>query len=229
MTARLSFAPPPPITPEMRVSQRAHARTFLTWSYAGRFPLSAAVHLLHGYGLLPLEGVRWVNGNRHKPKHFWHYTVQRHPWYPPTLIDAAWVKLFRAQPKNFEVKGIDSLRALVASMRPEKVKIEGLAPRRRLGKYWIDDYGDTIFNRDITPPGKKAAYLEGVVGVRFDEDFFFCAALPYCYRELTIEQIISVIYPHLEPQDCEFLPDSGSPEMEAYFAERAKALECSRA
>lgn len=70
------------------------------------------------------------------------------------------------------------------------------------------------FNREIVGPGKNEAFPEGALGIRVDDDFWVVAVLPYRFAELSIENLVEVIWPDIYPE-AEFRSDSRDPDLEA--------------
>lgn len=69
------------------------------------------------------------------------------------------------------------------------------------------------FNREIVPAGKNDNYPEGALGIRVDDDFWVVAVLPFRFAELSIENLVEVIWPDIYPK-AEFKPDSRDPDLE---------------
>ncbi len=61
------------------------------------------------------------------------------------------------------------------------------------------------FNKQILLPGKEAKLKDGIVIVRSDDDFFKEGLFPYRFHELTIQDIVAVIWPDIK--DPSFGPD----------------------
>ena len=70
---------------------------------------------------------------------------------------------------------------------------------RRSGDWWvsIDPHFDD-FNREIIEPNINETYPEGAVGIRTDDDFWQVAALPLKFRELTIQEIVPILWPDIK-------------------------------
>ena len=90
--------------------------------------------------------------------------------------------------------------------------------------YWYDNNSDNLisldFNRELHPPGTYDEYPDGVVGIRMDDDFWACAALPWEYHNKPVEEIVYELWPELKNDpSVEFKPDSGDPWWTTYFKE----------
>lgn len=72
---------------------------------------------------------------------------------------------------------------------------------------WIGFAPGNDFNREIVPPGENETFPDGAVGIRIDDDFWVVAALPYSYREVSIEDIVAEFWPEVSAPV--FKPDSG--------------------
>jgi hypothetical protein len=109
---------------------------------------------------------------------------------------------------------VTDLEAFLADMVPgEDRRVHNDGP-------WWASVGnpDNTFNREIAHPGDLPMYPDGVLAVRCDDDFWIVATLPYRFRDLSIETLVSTIWP--EVTDAVFIPDSGSPELKAYYEEQ---------
>lgn len=208
----------------MRVQHREHARTYLSWDRLRKYPLTTLIHAAGAMGL-PLEAVRWINGNRHKPK-YWLENLQRHELWPTNVADRLKLKFHRVDPKVYEVASEDDLRSFMCLLEPSKRKGETLT--RRYKEWWVSQPGDYIFNREIVEPKTNPSYLNGAMGIRFDDDFWVCAVLPYEFRNLSIQTLVAILYPDIEHEECHFLPDHGSDEMQAYMEEQALRMDAWR-
>lgn len=86
--------------------------------------------------------------------------------------------------------------------------------------YWHDPFDDGLpfndFNRELIPPGQNEDYPEGAVGIRMDDDFWACAALPWSYHTKSMEEIFRELWPD-KLEKVEFKPDSGDPWWKKYF------------
>ncbi len=66
------------------------------------------------------------------------------------------------------------------------------------GEWWFDptacngSFND--FNKEILHPDSP---IEGLVGVRVDDNFWLVAMLPYEYKDIDIKDIVQVLWPHL--------------------------------
>lgn len=54
------------------------------------------------------------------------------------------------------------------------------------------------FNREIAAPGAMARYPDGALGIRCDDDFWEVAILPHEYTGLSIQDLVAVLWPHIE-------------------------------
>lgn len=61
------------------------------------------------------------------------------------------------------------------------------------------------FNREIVEPGIAKVFPEGALGIRVDDNFWSVAILPYKFKELSIQDIVSVLWSDVK--DPEFNPD----------------------
>ncbi len=55
----------------------------------------------------------------------------------------------------------------------------------------------TDFNREMFAPGQNPSYPEGVVGIRCDDDFWICAALPWRFKEYGLQKLLSTLWPNM--------------------------------
>jgi len=62
----------------------------------------------------------------------------------------------------------------------------------------------SYLNKEVVHPGVNEDYPDGVVGVRDDDNFWAIAVIPYEFKNLAIEEIASVFWPH---ERLEFGPD----------------------
>ena len=88
------------------------------------------------------------------------------------------------------------------------------------------------FNFDIIEPvvsGKTEVCRQnqynntGAVGIRVDDDFLAVATLPYKFKDLTIEQIVAILWSDIEEPN--FKPAHGSKEQADYCKQLAKDQE----
>lgn len=83
--------------------------------------------------------------------------------------------------------------------------------------YWYDDEPSEFpfldFNREIVPPGKNPIFKEGAVGIRIDDDFWSVVALPYSWKEYTIQEIVKKLWPSIY-DEASFGPDTGGDNYE---------------
>lgn len=73
----------------------------------------------------------------------------------------------------------------------------------------FDDFTkDVVKPNDTEYPNAKGevAWPEGATTVRMDDDFFLCAVLPYEYKDLTIQEIVAILWPTVE--NPRFNPDT---------------------
>lgn len=78
----------------------------------------------------------------------------------------------------------------------------------RLDNWWIGTIPPCHdFNREIVEPGINETYPMGVLGIRVDDDFWQVAALPLKFSELSIEDLVEVLWPDID--DATFNEDSG--------------------
>lgn len=80
------------------------------------------------------------------------------------------------------------------------------------GYFYADDYEECStygidFNRDLLPPNTSSERPEGGVAIRVDDDFFVVAFLPWKYHELSILELVKVLWPKLYDK-AHFYPDS---------------------
>jgi hypothetical protein len=81
--------------------------------------------------------------------------------------------------------------------------------------YWAAEEEDLPFkhcdfNREIILPGTNSIFLDGAVGIRVNHDFWVVAALPYYYKDKTIQEIVAEFWPTHENQT--FNPDHDNTE-----------------
>ena len=205
------------ITPEMRVRHRKESRELLVSKiksgHAAKFPYTYFKDVLGAAGL-PLEAVRWLNRNDFKPKSWWKRKKAnlRDRW------DAFKVSRYKIPTGAYSHGDEAELREFVAGF----TKIDGeygTVYRRkwRRDKYWYTAPGDHIVNKEITDPGTNGSYLRGAVSFRFDDDFFTFVVLPYRYRSIPTEVVMTILFPDVPLEKYEFIPDSDSPELETYM------------
>ena len=213
MTIR--FHEPPEITPEMRKSQRAFARSRVSLSRLFQFPFTTSVDIAASLGM-PLEAVRWLNMNGHKPRRWLEKTAEHKLW-PTNLYRQARLKMHRV-PEDAIIPGtVDELYEFVARFQKSSSKGHHFQYRN----WFYLEPGDFIFNKEVIEPKTHPLFLNGATAVRFDDDFWICAVLPYRFRLIPIETIIDVLYPEIPKDEIEFRPDSGTPEAEAFYKEEA--------
>ncbi len=111
---------------------------------------------------------------------------------------------------------LDDLRDYLKNVMKEG-PVEGApdALELRDGNYRVSRSGlpGHDFNREIVAPGKNENFPEGVLGIRVDDDFWAVAVLPLRFAELSIENLVEVIWPDIYPE-AEFRPDSRDPDLE---------------
>lgn len=56
-------------------------------------------------------------------------------------------------------------------------------------------YETMDYNKEIVPPRKSRLYSDGLIYIRFSNNFWLAALLPYKFNALTVRQIVSVLYP----------------------------------
>lgn len=74
------------------------------------------------------------------------------------------------------------------------------------------------FNKDVVKPGDTEypdengdiAWPDGATTIRMDDDFWLCAVLPYEYKDLTIQEIVAILWPTVE--NPRFNPDTQDTE-----------------
>lgn len=67
------------------------------------------------------------------------------------------------------------------------------------------------FNKDVVEPNDEryideVNWMNGATTIRMDDDFWLCAVLPYEYRDLTIQEIVGILWPTVE--NPRFNPDA---------------------
>lgn len=222
----LKIAPPPEITTESRKASRDSARkNMLVPQRWRRYPIVWAIEVATAAGL-PLEAVRWLNRNKHKPGHFFKHTLRRHKLWPPNLWDQFRLATHRVSPAAYAVADLDELKAFVSRLKVVKSKYG--TTERRLGKWWVSEPHDHTLNREIVEPKTNPSYLDGAVGLRFDDYFWSFAVLPYQFREIPLETLVSTLFPDMSLDDVEFLPDDGTPGQAAYFQDRRLRIDAYR-
>lgn len=201
------------ITPLIRLNHKNHCRDMLKnmdADYRKCFPGSVVIHQLGAWGM-PLELTRWYNANSFKPGAWWKRVSRQiiDKWYDLKV----WA--YRIPPGAGAVADLEMFKRYYAEMDIVKAKgDDSYLLDRRKGKFWSGPPGDHIVNREITPPKTHGAYLSGAVRLMFDEDFFAFAVFPYAFREIPLADMLAVMFPDVD--DWQFLPDSGTPEYEAY-------------
>lgn len=77
--------------------------------------------------------------------------------------------------------------------------------------FWVSFFIPTlVFNKEICHPGVKSEYPDGAIAIYSDDSFFCVAVLPYEYKDISIQEIIKVIFRHELSEDfdlIEYLPD----------------------
>lgn len=114
-------------------------------------------------------------------------------------------------------KTTEDLRQFVATMI---VRLQDGDAIMSVDRWWFHpDPPFNDFNRDIEEPGSNKCYPEGALGIRADDDFWTIAVLPLEFRSLSIEELVPVLWPHIENPifnpDAEPLP----PELRALMQE----------
>ena len=101
---------------------------------------------------------------------------------------------------------ICELKDFVNSMVPDHESEMGT---RRIGCWFYTEDAECLpghdFNKDIIHPGHNEVYPHGVVGIRADDNFWVVASLPYGFVNLSIEEIVSVLWPEID--EPSFGPD----------------------
>lgn len=205
------------ITPEMRVSHRQSCRSNLVSKiksgHAFEFPYTYLKDVLGAAGL-PLEAVRWINGNDFKPKAWWKRTKDqlRDRWHEYK------VSRYTLPIGAYSIGSEAELREFVSGFTKTVTEYDTTYRRKWHGhRYWYTSPGDHIVNKEITDPGTNGAYLDGAVSFRFDDDFFTFVVLPYRYRDIPTEVVMTILFPDVPLEKYEFIPDSNSPELEIYM------------
>lgn len=52
------------------------------------------------------------------------------------------------------------------------------------------------FNKEINLPMTNKHYPDGAVGIRVDDGFWAVAALSYEFKDMTIQEIVAIMWPH---------------------------------
>lgn len=216
------------VTPEMRVRHRELCRENLVSKiksgHAFEFPYTYLKDVLGAAGL-PLEAVRWINGNDFKPKAW----LKRQREAIDARRAAFKVKHYTIRMGAYSVGTEDEFREFISGFKEIKSTYGSTWKRKWHGqKYWFATPGDRIVNKEIVEPKTNGNYLAGAVGWRFDDDFFVFAILPYRYRNISNETAMSVMFPDVPLSEYRFIPDSGSPELEAFMEEEWLSSEAIR-
>lgn len=69
-------------------------------------------------------------------------------------------------------------------------------PPKMVGNFWYEKqppFDD--FCKEIIEPGANEDFPNGAVGIRVDNGFWAVAALPYEYKDVPIEQIVTEYWP----------------------------------
>lgn len=114
-------------------------------------------------------------------------------------------------------KTVEDLQQFVATMAATEQNGDVIL---RVEHWWVHPkppFND--FNRDIEEPGQNKLFPEGALGIRADDDFWTVAVLPYEFRSLSIEQLVSVLWPNVK--NPTFNPDAEpmTPEVRALMEE----------
>lgn len=71
------------------------------------------------------------------------------------------------------------------------------------GKYDTDRfYGYSFavashdFNKEIMEPNET--HIDGILGIRCDDNFWICARLPYKFKDIPTIQIVNLLWPEIE-------------------------------
>lgn len=81
--------------------------------------------------------------------------------------------------------------------------------------YWVEEtdklpFDECDFNREIVEPGTNEIFPDGAVGIRVDDNFWAVAALPYSYKEKTIQEIVAEFWP--DAKNPTYKPDADDKE-----------------
>ena len=216
------------ITPEMRARHREFCRDNLVSKiksgHAFEFPYTYLKDVLGAAGL-PLEAVRWINGNDYKPKAWW----KRQRETAKARWDQFKIDRYTIRMGAYSVGTEEEFREFVSGFKEVKSEYGSTWKRKWRGqKYWFTTPGDKIVNKEIVEPKTNGDYLSGAVGWRFDDDFFVFAIMPYRYRNISNETAMTVLFPNVPLEEYRFIPDSGSPELELFMQEQWMSSEAIR-
>lgn len=101
----------------------------------------------------------------------------------------------------------------------------------KYGDWWFTPEGHLPshdFNKDVVKPGDteyldeegNIAWPDGATTIRMDSDFWLCAVLPYEYRDLTIQELVAILWPTVE--NPRFNPDTQDTEAWAKIWDNVK-------
>lgn len=208
------------ITPEMRVRHRESSRenvvSKIKSGHAFEFPYTYIKDVLGALGL-PLEAIRWINGNDYKPKAWLKDFGEalKHRW------DQFKINQYSI-PMGADAVGTESeFREFISGFREVNGEYGSTWKRKWRGqKYWFTAPGDHIVNKEVVAPKTNGDYLAGAVGWRFDEDFFTFAIMPYRYRTIPNETAMAIMFPDVPLDKYDFIPDSNSPELETHMRDQ---------
>ena len=66
------------------------------------------------------------------------------------------------------------------------------------GRWWYNGTpGFDDFNKEVCPAGKVEHLPDGAVGIRSDDDFWTEAIFPLKFCHLSIEEMVSILWPHI--------------------------------
>lgn len=101
------------------------------------------------------------------------------------------------------MSSIDDLKAFVSTLRLNKRKTD---LKKRI--WYVDlKHPFSDFTKAVWEPGLDKKLPRGGVIIEGDFGFFMVAALPYQFKDLSTQEIVSVLWPH--KSDAVFHPDEG--------------------
>ena len=93
---------------------------------------------------------------------------------------------------------LEEFKDFVKSMSLEKLNDK--ASTWRFGDYWFDiKPGSNDFNKEILVPGISKKFPEGATKIRVDDDFWAVAVFPYKFKNLSVREIVAVLWPNAKP------------------------------
>lgn len=108
-------------------------------------------------------------------------------------------------PETFSLKKLISIESIdqeLLEWSKGKIKAEPYG--------YSDEIPSHDFNREMFAPGQHPKYPDGVVGIRTDDDFFVVAALPWKFKNLSVQNIVSTLWPDIaQTQDYTVSYDRG--------------------